>query len=240
MKHTVLVTTWISLVTILGCGQGAPQSNLGQPGSETSAPAAPSAPEGSRADSPPTAESSSASVAVTAPKGDLSDGNLWRQLQQAETHYFVLMRHALAPGTGDPANFQLDDCSTQRNLNEVGREQSRRTGEKFRQQDITVSQVLSSQWCRCMETAELLGLGEVEPFPALNSFFQDRSTAEAQTEQVRQFMLDHPGTPGVTVMVTHFVNIAALSQTNVSSGEMMVMRVNDQNQVVVVGPLEAL
>jgi phosphohistidine phosphatase SixA len=165
--------------------------------------------------------------------------DLWSQLQQAETHYFVLMRHALAPGTGDPANFQLNDCSTQRNLSEAGREQARRTGAEFQQRGIVVSQVLSSQWCRCLETAELLGLGPVEPFVPLNSFFRDRSTAAAQTEQVRQFMREHPQTPGVTIMVTHFVNVSALGGAGVASGEMVVMQVTGDDNVDVVGRLEA-
>lgn len=73
-----------------------------------------------------------------------SKTDLWFRLQQADTHYFVLVRHALAPGTGDPPNFQLEDCSTQRNLSDEGRAQAKRIGEAFKQRDILVQQVLSS------------------------------------------------------------------------------------------------
>lgn len=169
-----------------------------------------------------------------------SEEKLWSQLQPAESHYFVLMRHALAPGTGDPENFELGDCSTQRNLSEEGRAQARRTGEAFKEREIEVRQVLSSQWCRCLDTAKLMDLGSVEPFPPLNSFFRDRSTSSEQTSQVRQFMVQQEDTPGVTVMVTHFVNISALSGSGVSSGEMVVMQVNPEEELEVAGRLDPL
>jgi len=174
----------------------------------------------------------------TATKSTDAEKHLWSRLQQAETHYFVLMRHALAPGTGDPPNFELGDCSTQRNLSEEGRVQARRTGEAFQQRGIAVDQVLSSQWCRCIDTAKLMALGPVKPFPPLNSFFRDRSTQSEQTAAVRQLMREQEETPGVTVMVTHFVNISALSGSGVSSGEMVVMAVNPENQLEVVGRID--
>jgi len=174
----------------------------------------------------------------TGTKSTDAEDRLWSQLQQAETHYFVLMRHALAPGTGDPPNFELEDCSTQRNLSEEGRVQAKRTGEAFQQRDIEVDQVLSSQWCRCLDTAKLMDLGPVKPFPPLNSFFRDRSTQSEQTAAVRQFMQKQEETPGVTVMVTHFVNISALSGSGISSGEMVVMAVNSDNQLEVVGRID--
>jgi phosphohistidine phosphatase SixA len=227
MRRALLFAPWICLLGLASC------AGSNQP------------PQISEADTPPTTsvqETSESTAPNPEPASTASaeaGSDTWSQLQQAETRYFVLMRHALAPGTGDPANFQVDDCSTQRNLNEAGREQAHRTGEAFQQRNIPVSQVLSSQWCRCLETAELLNLGEVEPFPPLNSFFQDRSTADPQTEQVREFMLTYPDEPGVTVMVTHFVNISALSGSGVSSGAMVVMQVNDDDQVEVVGQIEA-
>jgi len=137
--------------------------------------------------------------------------DFWSRLQQAEHHYFILIRHALAPGTGDPGNFQLDNCATQRNLSAAGREQARRLGDALKQRGIAVKQVLSSQWCRCLETAELIAVGEVEPFPALNSFFRDRAPEPAQTTQVRDFMRAQATAPGITVMVAHFMNSAALA-----------------------------
>ena len=96
--------------------------------------------------------------------------NDWDAL--TEPGAFAIMRHALAPGTGDPADFRLDDCTTQRNLDARGREQARAIGAAFRDRGITFDVVLTSQWCRTRETAELLGLGEVVEAPALNSFFQ--------------------------------------------------------------------
>ncbi|NBD32339.1 MAG: histidine phosphatase family protein [Cyanobacteria bacterium] len=175
----------------------------------------------------------------TATKTENAEEKLWSQLQEAETHYFVLMRHAIAPGTGDPANFELGDCSTQRNLSEEGRQQARRTGEAFQQREIEINQVLSSQWCRCLDTAKLMDIGTVKPLPALNSFFRDRSTQSEQTAQVREFILEQPETPGVTVMVTHFVNISALTGNGVSSGEMVVMQVNQQEELDVLGRIDA-
>src|SRR5687767_13248509 len=79
----------------------------------------------------------------------------------AEGGYVVMLRHALAPGIGDPANFRLGDCATQRNLSKDGREQARRLGERLRAQDIDRARIYSSQWCRCLETAALLDLGPV-------------------------------------------------------------------------------
>ncbi len=210
---------------LCGCGNGNPPA----PESPTAI-----APETAAAPTPTASPTPAENTSVAEPAA----GDLWSRLQQAERHYFVLIRHAIAPGTGDPANFQLDDCSTQRNLSAAGRAQAQQLGEAFKQRGIAVQQVLSSQWCRCLETAELMALGSVEPFPPLNSFFRDRSTAEAQTAQVREFMLAQADEPGVTVMVTHFVNIAALSDRNLSSGAMLVVAADEQ-ELTVLGQLEA-
>lgn len=168
------------------------------------------------------------------------EGDIWSQLRQADTHYYVLMRHAIAPGTGDPANFQLNDCSTQRNLSEAGRDQARRTGDVFRENNVAVGQVFSSEWCRCLETAELMDLAPVERFPVINSFFRDRAQEPEQTQQLREFMVDNRDEPGVTVLVTHFVNVAAIAGSGVSSGEMVVMRVNEQDETEIVELIEPL
>lgn len=168
----------------------------------------------------------------------LTEADLWTKLQQADQEtYAVLLRHAIAPGTGDPANFQLDDCSTQRNLSEAGRQQARAIGEAFREGNVPVAQVLSSQWCRCLETAELMDLGPVEPFPPLNSFFSDRSTAATQTAQVQDYLIANQDRPGVIVMVTHQVNITALSDVFPRSGSAVVLQVNENNQLTVLGQL---
>jgi phosphohistidine phosphatase SixA len=166
-----------------------------------------------------------------------TEAELWSQLRQGG--YVILFRHALAPGTGDPPNFRLDDCSTQRNLSATGQQQAIDLGERLRQQNIAVSRVLSSQWCRCLETARLMNVGQVEPFPVLNSFFQDRSSQDSQTEQLRKFILENRDSPGVIVMVTHQVNITAISSITPQSGAAVVLRASPE-QVELVGQLNPL
>jgi phosphohistidine phosphatase SixA len=167
----------------------------------------------------------------------VSKVDIWSRLRQGKG-YVILFRHALAPGTGDPPNFRLDDCSTQRNLSAAGRKQAVRMGEALRQQNISVSKVFSSQWCRCLETAKLMNVGQVEPFPVINSFFQDSRTERSQTEQLRQFILKNRDTPGVIVMVTHQVNITAISDIFPQSGAAVVMRASTPNQIELVGELK--
>jgi len=129
----------------------------------------------------------------------------------------LLLRHALAPGTGDPPGFRLDDCSTQRNLSAAGREQAQALGDRLRTAGIHEARVYSSRWCRCLETARLLDLGPVEPLPALDSFFQQRSERPARTQAAREFLQElPPGAP--VVMVTHQVNIFALTGEFTPSG----------------------
>ncbi len=139
----------------------------------------------------------------------------------AEGH-IVIMRHALAPGTGDPGNFALRDCSTQRNLSDTGRAQAERIGARLRDAGLGSARVLSSQWCRCLETAELLGLGAVEELEPLNSFFRQRELQPAATQALRDWMAAQP--PGEPlVLVTHQVNITALTGIFPQSGEMIVL-----------------
>ncbi|MGM0981823.1 MAG: histidine phosphatase family protein [Pseudomonadota bacterium] len=133
------------------------------------------------------------------------------------------MRHSLAPGIGDPSGFRLEACETQRNLSALGREQARRIGERFRDRGIEVAVVRSSRWCRCLETARLLGLGEVVPTPSLDSFFRDRSQADNRTRAVRALISGWDG-EGAMVLVTHQVNITALVGGGVGSGEIVVVR----------------
>ena len=173
-----------------------------------------------------------AALVLPAPASGQDASEAWAALQQPGT--VAIMRHALAPGGGDPANFALGDCSTQRNLNDAGREQARRIGQAFRDQSIAVDRVLTSQWCRCRDTAELLDLAPVEDFPALNSFFEDRSTRDQQTAAVRDFLADAPDGEKL-VLVTHQVNITALTDVFPSSGEVIVIEVGDDGTVNVRG-----
>jgi phosphohistidine phosphatase SixA len=136
----------------------------------------------------------------------------------------ILFRHAIAPGGGDPAGFRLGDCATQRNLDTQGREQARRIGEQLYLKGVPVTAVWASQWCRTKETAALAfpRLKVVEQ-PAFNSFFGDRSKADGQTAQARALLQGWRGT-GVLAVITHQVNIAALTGVSPSSGEGIVVR----------------
>lgn len=133
----------------------------------------------------------------------------------------VLIRHAEAPGIGDPANITLGDCSTQRNLSENGRAQADRLGAAFRARGVTVGQALTSGWCRCIDTATL-AFGTAEVWPALNSFFRDASTDAVQTAEVRARVAAWAG-PGTLALVTHQVNITALTDIFPASGEMIAL-----------------
>ena len=161
-------------------------------------------------------------VAVTLNVGAArADSAAVAALKQPQT--FAMMRHALAPGFSDPEHFTIGDCRSQRNLNAAGREQARATGKAVRDAGITFDRVLSSQWCRCRETAELLNLGPVEEVPALNSFFEAPQKAAAQTAALKALMAQMPA--GAKIMlVSHFVNISAYLQVAVGSGEMVIAR----------------
>jgi phosphohistidine phosphatase SixA len=155
-----------------------------------------------------------------------------QRLAEPRTH--AIMRHAIAPGTGDPANFTLGDCATQRNLNDSGRAQARAIGAAVRAAGIEVDRVLTSQWCRSAETARLLGLGAVSEEPALNSFFADRSTREEQTEATRLLLGALPSDE-TAILVSHQVNITALTGLYPRSGEVVVLEVSGDDLVTPVG-----
>lgn len=140
-----------------------------------------------------------------------------------------LLRHARAPGTGDPPGFRLGDCATQRNLDAAGREQAREIGMRLREAGVRAG-VFSSAWCRTCETAELLDMGPVEILPALNSFFGDGSEGPEQTATVRRFLRSHGQEP--VILVTHQVNVTALTGVYPGDGEMVVMRPRPDGHVV--------
>ncbi len=165
-------------------------------------------------------------------------GRLWSALTKGG--HIALMRHALAPGTGDPSEFRIDACETQRNLNGEGRAQARRIGEAFRRNGVVVDRVLSSQWCRCLETAELLALGDVEAFPALNSFFRAREREPEQTGAVRTWIAELPRDGASFVMVTHQVNITALTGVFPRSGEIVVLKLDGAGGFEVAGRIQPL
>ncbi len=174
-----------------------------------------------------------AAVVGARPAGAASPAELWARL--AAGGHVVVMRHATAPGVGDPAGFRVSDCATQRNLSEAGRAEAGRIGEAFRARGITVGRVLSSRWCRCLETARL-AFGRAEPFPPLDSIFGDRSRGPAQTAAVRRLAGERPEA-GNLVLVTHQANISALTGVYPASGEMVVLTPGGAGRFTVAGRL---
>jgi broad specificity phosphatase PhoE len=148
---------------------------------------------------------------------------VWPNLCAAQTQdkasLILHLRHAIAPGGGDPAHFDVNDCRTQRNLSAQGREQSRQIGAQLKSLGVKPTQVWSSQWCRSAETAELMGLGEVKPLPALNSFFQNPSVGPAQIAALQRFIRELDPKGGPYVMVSHQVVVSGLNNTFVGSGD---------------------
>ncbi|WP_422103280.1 histidine phosphatase family protein [Vreelandella sp.] len=154
----------------------------------------------------------------------------WQALQ--EGGLVILMRHSLAPGIGDPSGFVLETCETQRNLSSEGRAHAVAAGQALRERGVAIDGVYSSQWCRALETAELMAVGPVTPAPWLNSFFRGRGDQVAITQAARERMEAWQG-PGNLLLVTHQVNITALTGGGVSSGEMVVVRPQEEGFTVV-------
>ena len=138
--------------------------------------------------------------------------------------HILMIRHANAPGFGDPDTFKISDCSTQRNLDEEGRIQSIKIGEWLQSHKIKPSAIYSSQWCRCLETARLLDLGSVNVFPPLNSFYQKPQNREPSLKNLKQFIAEQTPENDLIIMVTHHVTIAAISGKNVAAGEGVLLK----------------
>ena len=130
------------------------------------------------------------------------------------------MRHALAPGFGDPHNFIKEDCRTQRNLNNKGRLQARFIGNYLKASEIKFSEILTSEWCRCIDTTEELNLGKWETFSGLNSFFQGHEKKD-QVMNKLQKKLDSSDNSDLVLFVTHQVVITEQTGVAPSSGEMV-------------------
>jgi phosphohistidine phosphatase SixA len=166
-------------------------------------------------------------VSVFATASDLS-----QKLQSAD--YVLLMRHALAPGVSDPAHYTLEDCKTQRNLNDEGRKQAQAAGQWLKQQGITSADVQSSAWCRCKDTAVLLGFGGITVEPALNSFFNEMNTSKAQNQKLEKFVASQLKTKGnkALILVTHHVNIYEFAGVNIGSGDMVLAKVSANGKMI--------
>jgi phosphohistidine phosphatase SixA len=144
----------------------------------------------------------------------------------------LAMRHAqTTAGVGDPPNFKLADCSTQRNLSEEGKAQSTRIGAALRAAGVTPTAVRSSAWCRCKDTAKL-AFGEFTVWAQLNSFFETRTNEPQQTvELVRALQRLKPGQ--IEVWVTHQVNITALTGGTPTMGEIYAVQFSGQRAQIV-------
>ncbi len=154
----------------------------------------------------------------------------------AEGGTVALIRHAAAPGTGDPPGFRLGDCSTQRNLSGAGRRQAAELGRKLREAGVLVTDLRSSRWCRALETTQLAFPDvPVTPDAALDSFFDERGRGRQQTEQTRALIAAWQGRQGTLALVTHQVNITALTDVSPAEGEVVVLRPTDGATFAVVG-----
>ncbi|MCC7017682.1 MAG: histidine phosphatase family protein [Rhodospirillales bacterium] len=174
-------------------------------------------------------------AAVVLPRGtQASDEQFaWAALKSGA---IVLFRHANAPGGGDPPGMRLDDCTTQRNLDDAGRAQARRIGAAFRERSIAVGRVLTSRWCRAAETAELAFPGRAIPEPAFDSIHADRNRGPAQGEAARRILLAWNG-PGALVVTTHQFTIMAIVDLPSTSGEGIVLR-RSGDKLVIVGSVK--
>jgi broad specificity phosphatase PhoE len=158
---------------------------------------------------------------------------VWALLKQPG--HFAFLRHANAPGTLVDLLVDVSNCALQRNLDEVGRAQARRIGEEFRRRGIRAARLVSSQYCRCLETAKLMALGPVAPFPALNYLDSHNEEAmRARTAEVMRLIESAPPGPPV-VLVSHISNITAATDVVPKSGEMIVVRFDPPARLVVVG-----
>ena len=138
----------------------------------------------------------------------------------------IFIRHAIAPGNGDPSNFDILDCSTQRNLSKKGKLQALKIGNFFKKNDIKIKEVLSSEWCRCKDTAKIaFGIYETKNF--LNSFYDDRfsKNKDKQILEFQKFIRNWNKT-GNLVFVTHYVVISEILNKATSSGEIVITDYN--------------
>ena len=153
--------------------------------------------------------------------GDLQDGQ-----------HVLLMRHADAPGFGDPAGYVISQCSTQRNLGDYGKKQAIAIGAWLSKQGIQKADVFSSPWCRCIDTANLLNKGSVKIEPSLGSFFDNMSLEKRQTKALETFIKNELAkqSKAPLILVTHHVNIQAFTGKVVGVGDMVLARVNKNGE----------
>jgi phosphohistidine phosphatase SixA len=173
-------------------------------------------------------------VSVLAPLPAAAE-DLWAALR--EGGLVVMIRHTITtPGVGDPAGFRLDDCATQRNLTDAGRADARQIGAAFRARGVDVGPVLSSRWCRCLETARL-AFGRAEPWPALDNLHGRREREAEQTAAVKERIAGHRG-PGNLVLVTHGSVVLPATGIHPAPGELVLLRPAGAGGFTVLGRLQ--
>jgi broad specificity phosphatase PhoE len=151
----------------------------------------------------------------------------------------LMLRHALAPGIGDPPGFKLGDCSTQRNLDATGRAQAAELGARLAKAGVTRVKVYSSQWCRCLETAMLLKLGAPVQLPALNSFFGRPEDRAQHLAALRRFFAELPADGPPVILVTHQVTISGITGEATASGGGHLLELNGTGAPRVLGRIAA-
>lgn len=177
-----------------------------------------------------------ASLLLAAEVAAAEEKDLVKQMQSGNA--VLMIRHALAPGVGDPEGFDVNDCSTQRNLDQRGRAQAQAIGQWLRDHGVNNIQLYSSQWCRCMDTARLMDVGKVTPLPALNSFFESPADREPNLAAVRKFIQDNSKSSELIVMVTHQVTISGITGKWTDSGHGKLMQVARDGSIQLSGGLD--
>jgi phosphohistidine phosphatase SixA len=162
---------------------------------------------------------------------------IWDKLNTSSAKgYVLLLRHSLAPGVGDPENFKLGDCSTQRNLSQEGRDDASEIGAWIKRQKVKIYRVESSRWCRARQTAKLLDIGKVKLNKNLDSLFRESNLeSHPKTLKTKQQIISHRSKSGLLVLVGHYVNIAALVGVGVDSGEGVIVKANKNGVIKVLG-----
>ena len=148
------------------------------------------------------------------------------KLKNLDVDKVVFLRHALAPGNGDPPNFNPHDCSTQRNLDQTGIVQSRKIGQSFKKIGLKFSKIYSSYWCRCKDTALYLEVGEFETHEGLNSFYERHADRKITLRKLNNLIKSFDKLNGPYLLVTHYVNILAFTGLSTSSGGMVTFDLN--------------
>ena len=138
----------------------------------------------------------------------------------------IFLRHALAPGNGDPSNFNVNDCSTQRNLDQVGIDQSRTLGNTLKKIGIKFSKIYSSFWCRCKDTVINMEVGKFKTHMGLNSFYERHADKETTLRKLNNLIKSLNRSDGPYLLVTHYVNILAFTGLSTSSGGMVAYNLN--------------